>query len=68
MIFNAITISSSVSSLNVTAAQSTDQPCPHCYATMRLVRCLDLKEMPEIYVFYCSRCQHGETVTQERAA
>jgi hypothetical protein len=35
---------------------------------MRLARYLDLKEMPEIYVFYCSHCQHGETVTQERAA
>jgi hypothetical protein len=35
---------------------------------MRLVRHLDLKEMPEIYLFYCSRCQHVETVKQERAA
>jgi len=68
VIFDAITISSSVSSLNVTAAQSTDRPCPLCHATMRLVRYLDLKEMLEIYVFYCSRCQNGETVTQERAA
>jgi hypothetical protein len=68
VIFDAITISSFVSSLNVTAAQSTDRPCPHCHATMRLVRYLDLTEMPEIYVFYCSGCQHGETVTQERAA
>ena len=55
-------------SLNVTTAQSIDLPCPHCHANMRLVRHLDLKEMPEIYVFYCSRCQHGETMTQERAA
>ena len=68
MIFDAITISSSMSSLNVTAAQSTERPCPHCHSTMRLVRYLDLKEMPEIYVFYCSHCQHGETVTQGRAA
>ena len=68
MIFDAITISSSVSSLNVTAAQSTERPCPHCHATMRLVRYLDLKEMPEIYIFYCSRCQHTETVKLERAA
>jgi hypothetical protein len=52
----------------VTAAQLIDLPCPHCHANMRLVRHLDLKEMPEIYVFYCSRCQHGETMTQERAA
>jgi hypothetical protein len=51
----------------VIAAPSTDLPCPHCHVTMRLVRRLDLKGMPEIYVLYCSRCQHGETVTQERA-
>jgi hypothetical protein len=68
VIFDAITISSSMSSLNVTATQSTERPCPHCHSTMRLVRYLDLKEIPEIYVFYCSRCQHGETVTQGRAA
>jgi len=35
---------------------------------MSLVRRIDLKEMPEIYIFYCSRCQHAETVTQERTA
>jgi hypothetical protein len=35
---------------------------------MGLVRHLDLKEMPEIYIFYCSRCQHAETVKQERVA
>jgi hypothetical protein len=35
---------------------------------MGLVRRLDLKDMPEIYIFYCSRCQHAETVKQERAA
>jgi hypothetical protein len=32
---------------------------------MRLVRRIDLKEMPEIYIFYCSRRQHAETVKQE---
>jgi hypothetical protein len=35
---------------------------------MSLVRRIDLKEMPEIYIFYCSRCQHAETVKQERTA
>jgi hypothetical protein len=35
---------------------------------MRLVRHLDLKDVPEIYIFYCSHCQHAETVKQERAA
>jgi len=34
---------------------------------MRLVRHLDLKELPEIFLFYCSRCQHVETVKQARA-
>ena len=33
---------------------------------MPLVRRIDLKEMPEIYIFYCSRCQHAETVKDER--
>jgi hypothetical protein len=44
---------------------------------MRLVRRLDLKEMPEIYFFYCSRrqhviycsrCQHVEALKRERVA
>jgi hypothetical protein len=35
---------------------------------MPLVRRIDLKGMPEIYIFYCSRCQHAETVKQERAS
>jgi len=36
---------------------------------MDLVRRLDLKDMPEIYIFfYCARCQLAETVKQERAA
>jgi hypothetical protein len=54
--------------LVVTAAQSTDLLCSHCDSIMRLVRRLDLKEMPEIYFFYCSRCQHVETLKQERVA
>ena len=33
---------------------------------MPLVRRIELKEMPEIYIFYCPRCQHAETVKQER--
>jgi hypothetical protein len=35
---------------------------------MGLVRRLDLKDMPEIHIFYRLRCQHAETVKQERAA
>jgi hypothetical protein len=51
----------------MTVTQSTDLSCPYCHGIMRLVRHLDLKEMPEIYLFYCSRCQHVETVKQVRA-
>jgi hypothetical protein len=47
---------------------SNTRPCPHCHGTMGLVRHLELKDVPEIYIFYCSRCRHAETVTQERAA
>jgi hypothetical protein len=35
---------------------------------MRLAHQLDLKDMPEIYIFYCASCQLAETVKQERAA
>jgi hypothetical protein len=35
---------------------------------MSLVHQLDLKDMPEIYIFYCARCQLAENVKQERAA
>jgi len=50
----------------VTTAHRTELRCPHCDGIMPLVRRIDLKEMPEIYIFYCSRCQHAETVKQER--
>jgi hypothetical protein len=35
---------------------------------MGLVHQLDLRDMPEIYIFYCASCQLAETVKQERAA
>jgi hypothetical protein len=35
---------------------------------MRLVHQLDLKDIPEIYIFYCASCQLAETVKQERPA
>jgi hypothetical protein len=35
---------------------------------MDLVHQLDLRDMPEIYIFYCSGCHNTETVKQERAA
>ena len=47
---------------------TTTLPCPHCRGTTGLVHQLDLKDMPEIYIFYCARCQLAETVKQERAA
>jgi hypothetical protein len=50
----------------VTTVHTTELTCPHCDGTMPLVRRIDLKEMPEIYIFYCSRCQRAETVKQER--
>jgi hypothetical protein len=55
------------SSLPVTRGDTAPE-CPHCSGAMGLVRRLDLKDMPEIYIFYCSPCQHAETVKQERAA
>jgi len=45
----------------------TTLPCPHCRGTMDLVHQLDLKDLPEINIFYCSGCQLTETVKQERA-
>jgi hypothetical protein len=57
-----------VSNFAVTTAHTPELTCPHCNGTMPLVRRIDLKEMPEIYIFYCSRCQHAETMKQERAA
>ena len=35
---------------------------------MRLIRHIDLAEMPNIYVFYCQRCRYVETVKKEKAA
>ena len=42
--------------------------CRHCHDTMQLVRHIDIKELPDIFVFYCLTCQHVETLKQERAA
>ena len=52
----------------MTTPDSTELTCSHCDGTMSLVRRIDLKEMPEIYIFYCSRCQYAETAKQERTA
>ena len=48
--------------------QSSEAQCPRCKAAMQLVRHIDLKGMPDIYIFYCNSCQHVETVKEERAA
>ena len=57
-----------MSNFAVTTAHRTELTCPHCDGTMPLVRRIDLKDIPEIYIFYCSRCQHAETVKHERTA
>jgi hypothetical protein len=51
-----------------TQIQPNRGQCPCCKEAMQLVRHIDLKGMPDIYVFYCTRCQHVETVKEERAA
>jgi len=52
---------------------SSDAPvpllCPDCREPMKLVKMLPhLGSLPEILVFYCSRCKQAETKAQERAA
>ena len=43
--------------------------CPDCREPMKLVKTLShLGGLPEILVFYCSRCKQAETKVQERAA
>ena len=48
--------------------QFSQAQCPRCKAAMQLVRHIDLKGMPDIYIFYCNSCKHVETVKEERAA
>jgi hypothetical protein len=50
----------------VTTTQTIELKCPHCAGSMPLVRRIELKDMPAIYIFYCSRCQHAETLKRER--
>jgi len=49
--------------------QSQVQPvtarCPHCHGQMQLLRHITLADMPDLYVFYCSRCQCAETIKQK---
>ncbi len=51
-----------------TQIETSQVQCPCCKAAMQLLRRIDLKEMPHIYIFYCNGCQHVETVKEERAA
>ena len=48
--------------------QTVTTRCPHCRAKMQLVRRISLADMPDLYVFYCVRCQHAETIKQEPSA
>ena len=55
------------------AAMSSDAPapplCPECHEPMKLVKTLShLSGVPEIFVFYCSRCKQAEIKVQERSA
>ena len=53
---------------------SSDAPapplCPDCREPMKLVKTIPhIGGLPEIFVFYCSRCRQAETkVVQEQAA
>jgi hypothetical protein len=43
--------------------------CPACREPMKLVKTIPrLGGLPEIIVFYCSRCKQTETNVQEQAA
>jgi hypothetical protein len=43
--------------------------CPDCGEPMKLVKTLShLGGLPEIWVFYCSRCKQADTKVQERTA
>ena len=52
---------------------SSDAPvpplCPDCREPMKLVKTLSHPGgLPEILVFYCSRCKQAETKVQEQTA
>lgn len=51
-----------------TLAQSAAPACPCCTGPTHLVRQIDLKGMPDIYVYYCASCQFVETLKKDRAA
>jgi len=51
---------------------TNERPAPplcHCREPMKLVRTiLHVEGVPEIFIFYCTRCKHAETKVQERAS
>jgi hypothetical protein len=52
---------------------SSDTPpsplCPDCREPMKLVKSIPpIGGLPEIFVFYCSRCKQAETKVQEQTA
>jgi hypothetical protein len=54
--------------MSMAELQTVTARCPHCHGKMQLVRRISLAEMPDLYVFYCARCQHAETIKEEPAA
>jgi hypothetical protein len=46
--------------------QTVTARCPHCCGKMQLVRHITLAEMPDLYVFYCARC-NAETIKSDPA-
>jgi DNA-directed RNA polymerase subunit RPC12/RpoP len=49
-----------------TQQRSPDVQCPHCNGTMPLVRDIAVNGVPNIHLYYCNRCQHVETVKEDR--
>ena len=41
----------------------------HCREPMKLIKTIvHVCDLPELFVFYCSRCKQAETKVQEKAA
>jgi hypothetical protein len=57
----------------ICAGMSSEAPvpplCPDCGEPMKLVKTIThVSGLPELFVYYCSRCKQAETKVQERAA
>ena len=47
----------------------TPPMCPDCREPMKFVKTIpQIGGLPELFVFYCSRCRQAETKIQEKAA